>query len=463
MDMQTSITTHILTQQNLITIHEAQCFNEEAVALSIDLIDYLYHHSDYDSETVAQSCAQYFGLAYLDSQTLNQAHLDGYSLQFQKSNDWVTALYRPCDFESHYNTSKTYFISAKLFFEYYQKLSKVPDDTILKQTTIAELNALIHYAIRQQASDIHIEPQSQQYQIRIRIDGQLHAYQTRHVKEVQPIIMRLKVLSGVDITQNRLPQDGQMTHQHAHQNYDCRLSFCPTLWGEKVVMRILESNQHMLQMHALGLEIQQKTLLLDLVNKKQGLILVTGPTGSGKTQTLYSILNYLNRIESNIISIEDPIEIKLNGINQIQVDKNIGLCFADILRSILRQDPDIIMIGEIRDTETAKLAIHAALTGHLVLATLHAQDSHDTIARLGNLGVSYPDIRSTLKLVIAQRLIKKPAGGRVGIFELLKMDKQPKQVLSLWDAGMIKVKRQEITLEALTQVIPPPELEVVDD
>lgn len=463
MDMQTSITAQLLTHQKLMTLHKARYFSQEALALNIDLIDYLYHHSNFDSERVAQICSQYFGLPYCDHLTHDQVQLNGHSLKFEKDENWITAIYRPCDFETHYNPLHTYFISAQLFFEHYQKLSKAPDDKIREQTTIAELNALIHYAIQKQASDIHIEPQAQQYQVRIRIDGQLLTYQTRHSNEVQPLVTRLKVLSGVDITQNRLPQDGQMTHQYRQQNYDCRLSFCPTLWGEKVVIRILESNQHMLQIQTLGLEAQQKSMLLEIINRKQGLILVTGPTGSGKTQTLYSILNYLNRTESNIISIEDPIEIKLSGINQIQVDDPIGLSFSHILRSILRQDPDIIMIGEIRDSETAKLAIHAALTGHLVLATLHAQDSHETITRLKNLSISDTDIQSTLKLIIAQRLIKKPTGGRIGIFELLKMNKNPKQILSLWEAGMIKVKRGDITLKTLKQVIPSPELEYTDD
>lgn len=467
MGMPISITAAALIDQLIITTTEAKQFENEAAALNIDLIDYLYHHSSYDSESIARACANYFGITYLETAELENARLIGHSIHFQDKGSAAIAIYRPADIKRAYKAAKTYFISAKYYLNLYQKLARQSGKLSIEQTTIAELNALINYAIDHRCSDIHIEPQQHQQQIRLRIDGELQVYQSRSTDEIQPIITRLKVLSKVDITQNRLPQDGQMTYHREQRDYDCRLSFCPSLWGEKVVIRLLESNQHTLQLNELGLEPQQKQLLLRTLQCKQGFILVTGPTGSGKTQTLYTILSYLNRIESNIISIEDPVEIKLNGITQIQVDDKIGLSFATILRSLLRQDPDIIMIGEIRDHETAELAIHAAHTGHLVLATLHTQNAFESIARLENLGISHYNITSTIKLVIAQRLIKKQTQGRTGVFELADIAKAthqpPTNFMSLWDAGMAKVNRNEISLSELKRIIPQPQTAVTYD
>ena len=230
-------------------------------------------------------------------------------------------------------------------------------------------------------------------------------------------------MAQLDIAESRLPQDGRFTFTHNNHHCDCRINFCPTIRGEKVVIRLLDANQHLLQLNELGLLDDQKEMLLTHLNKAQGLILVTGPTGSGKTQTLYTAINYLNRITTNISTIEDPVEIKLHGINQIAVDESIELTFSTALRALLRQDPDIIMVGEIRDHETAELAIRAAQTGHLVLATLHTQDAAEAIPRLENLGVSRFNIASSLTLVIAQRLIRQLSDGalksRTGIFELL--------------------------------------------
>ncbi|WP_223846256.1 type IV-A pilus assembly ATPase PilB [Wenzhouxiangella sp. AB-CW3] len=267
------------------------------------------------------------------------------------------------------------------------------------------VNKVLVDAIRKGASDIHFEPYEEEYRVRFRVDGVL-VTQVRPPKRMSPrLSARLKVMANLDIAERRIPQDGRIKLNISKgQAYDFRVSTCPTLWGEKIVLRILDSSGAYLGPEKLGFEPKQQEDYLAAINKPYGMVLVTGPTGSGKTVTLYTALGILNDEGRNISTVEDPVEIRMKGINQVQQNTKQGLTFAAALRSFLRQDPDIIMVGEIRDLETAEIAIKAAQTGHLVLSTLHTNDAPASIARLTNMGVPSYNIVSTVHLVLAQRL-----------------------------------------------------------
>ncbi|OTA21809.1 hypothetical protein Xbed_00057 [Xenorhabdus beddingii] len=268
------------------------------------------------------------------------------------------------------------------------------------------INQTILTSIQRRASDIHFEPSQQGYQIRIRVDGILHTMQTPPPEMNTSIPARLKIMAKLNIAEKRQPQDGQFDWGESKNSYAIRISTLPTLHGEKIVLRILNTI-HQLSLEQLGLPESQLLLLKQKIRLPQGMILVTGPTGSGKTVTLYSCLQYLNQAKKNICSVEDPVEIPLNGINQTPVNNKIGLDFAKVLRALLRQDPDIIMVGEIRDNETAEISMKAAQTGHLVLSTLHTNSTIDTLSRLKSLGISGYTTASCVKLIIAQRLVRK--------------------------------------------------------
>ncbi|GAB2574770.1 type IV-A pilus assembly ATPase PilB [Dyella jejuensis] len=270
------------------------------------------------------------------------------------------------------------------------------------------VNKILVDAIRRGASDIHFEPFESQYRVRLRMDGMLRAVASPPMKLASRISARLKVMAGLDIAERRVPQDGRiklnLSKSHA---MDFRVSTLPTLFGEKVVLRILDSSSAKLGIDKLGYEEEQKQLYLDAIHKPYGMVLVTGPTGSGKTVSLYTALNILNTAERNISTVEDPVEIRVEGINQVQQNVKRGMTFAAALRSFLRQDPDVIMVGEIRDLETAEIAIKAAQTGHMVLSTLHTNDAPQTVARLMNMGIAPYNITSSVTLVIAQRLARR--------------------------------------------------------
>jgi len=268
------------------------------------------------------------------------------------------------------------------------------------------VNVMILQAVRQRASDIHIEPQENRVRIRYRIDGTLYNVMTPP-KHIQPaLVSRVKIMAEMDIAERRLPQDGRISLQVENREVDVRVSTIPTVFGEKVVMRILDKGAAIVGIEKLGLLIENHQRFESLISHPYGILLLTGPTGSGKTTTLYSILSRLNSTERNIISIEDPVEYQLTGVNQVQVNPKAGLTFAGGLRSFLRQDPDIIMVGEIRDEETARIAIHAALTGHLVLSTLHTNDAAGAVTRLVDMGIEPFLVASSLVGVIAQRLVR---------------------------------------------------------
>jgi type IV pilus assembly protein PilB len=266
-------------------------------------------------------------------------------------------------------------------------------------------------AIQRGASDIHIEPYEKELRIRFRIDGVLQPVMGPPLKYRDPITSRLKIMARLDIAEKRLPQDGRIkarfTNQDTLREIDFRVSCLPTLFGEKIVLRLLDREQLRLDMSRLGLEPAALAMFEAAIRRPWGMVLVTGPTGSGKTNTLYSAITQLNQPGVNILTAEDPVEFNIAGINQLQVRDQIGLTFASALRSFLRQDPNVILVGEIRDLETAAIAVRAALTGHMVLSTLHTNDAPSTINRLVNMGVEAFLVNSSVNLVCAQRLVRR--------------------------------------------------------
>ena len=368
------------------------------------------------------------------------------------------------------------------------------DDTS-EAPIIKLVNHIISQSIKARASDIHIEPYQNSFTVRYRVDGILYDLLTPP-KWIQPaLISRIKVMSKMNIAEKRLPQDGRFDVKIGDQNIDLRVSTIPTAFGERVVMRLLNKSGSLLELKDVGLTPQRLKLAKRLVTNPNGIILVTGPTGSGKTTTLYAILSSINKPDINIITIEDPVEYQIKGISQIQVSPKIGLSFARGLRSIVRQDPDVILVGEIRDQETADIAVQSALTGHLVFSTLHTNDSASAITRLVDMGVEPFLISSSVLAVMAQRLVrelcdycKKPYRpnevylnsiglspeqfgkgqlykavgcekcfhtgyrGRLGIFEIMVMNEELKTlILQTFDSNRIKAVAQKNKMVTLRQ------------
>lgn len=362
-------------------------------------------------------------------------------------------------------------------------------DSMIDAPIVKFVNAILAEAIRRKVADIHFEPYEKNYRVRFRIDGSLVESASPPAGTSAAIAARIKIISKLDIAEKRLPQDGRLkVKTSAGKEMDFRVSTLPTLWGEKIVLRLLDRATLELDMTKLGFEEEELRLFKSVIQQPQGMILVTGPTGSGKTTTIYSALAELNRSDVNISTAEDPVEFNLEGINQVQMNSDIGLTFASTLRAFLRQDPDIIMVGEIRDFETAEIAFKAASTGHLVVSTLHTNDAPSTVVRLLEMGVAPYIITSCLNLIVAQRLVGKicencktpvdvPAHtlinlgvpqdevreyqvfkgqgcsncnntgikGRVAVFELLAMSEKMKEmILSGGTSGQIRVlARQE--------------------
>lgn len=305
------------------------------------------------------------------------------------------------------------------------------------------VNIILTEAVKKGASDIHIEPYEKEFRIRYRIDGTLHEQMTPPLKMRDAIISRIKILSKLDISEKRLPQDGRiklkMNLDGRKKELDYRVSVLPTLFGEKVVLRLLDSDNLMLDMTKLGFEQHSLDIFLRSVDRPWGMVLVTGPTGSGKTNTLYSAIQRLNTPDTNIMTAEDPVEFNMAGINQVQVRENIGLNFAAALRSFLRQDPNTILVGEIRDFETAEISIKASLTGHLVLSTLHTNDAPSTISRLMNMGIEPFLVATSVHCILAQRLARR----------VCKECKSPIEVpvQALIDIGMTKEEAENAKIE----------------
>ena len=394
---------------------------------------------------------------------------------------------------------------------------KIEDLTVPEQAgqVVRLTNSIIKDAIDSLASDVHFEPACDDMVVRFRVDGILHDIMTIPTAMKKEIISRVKVLAKLDITERRRAQDGHINLRHKGNDYDLRVSVMPTIDGEKIVVRILDKSRLSIDLTTLGISKEELILIEEAVNRPYGMILVTGPTGSGKTTTLYAMLRSINAIEKNIITIENPVEYKLDRINQIQIDPASGETFAGALRSIVRQDPDVIMVGEIRDLETAEIAIQAALTGHLVLATLHTNDAVTAITRLRELGIASFLIASSIVMAAAQRLVRKicpdckgqyqPEGqmlqllgvdehttakfvhgegcnycfntgfrGREGVFEILKADEDIRSAIladknalaikktavkkgmkTLLDSAILKVFEGQTSVEEVKRVIAP--------
>lgn len=294
-------------------------------------------------------------------------------------------------------------------------MSDLPKDEDINEAKMTDedapivklVNQIISNAVAQRVSDIHIDPQERDFRVRYRVDGMLKTERTipKHLQNV--ITARIKIMGNLNITENRVPQDGRMKINVHFKPIDIRLSTLPSIYGEKIVMRILDLSNAISDIEKIGFSQENKEKFAQMIEKPNGIVLITGPTGSGKSSTLYAALQKLNSEDVNIITVEDPVEYQLEGINQVQVNENVGMTFAKGLRSILRQDPDIVMVGEIRDLETAQIAIRASLTGHLVLSTLHTNSSIASITRLDDMGVEPFLISSSLAGVVAQRLVRK--------------------------------------------------------
>jgi general secretion pathway protein E len=371
------------------------------------------------------------------------------------------------------------------------------------------LNATFIKGIRSEASDIHFEPNSKNVKVRFRIDGHLQDVDEIGIGSYQQLISRVKVIGKMNVSERRLPQDGRVRLRIGTKEIDLRISTIPTVFGERLVLRILDKSNRLVGLEELGLIEKDFEIIERIIKKPHGLILVTGPTGAGKSTTLYSIIQKIKSPEKNIITIEDPVEYQIDGISQIQVKPKIDLTFANGLRSILRQDPDVIMIGEIRDIETAEIALHASMTGHLVLSTLHTNDAPSSVIRLIDLGVQNFLVSASLECVIAQRLVRKICDnckieykpndieksffkskvkrlyrgkgceycfntgykGRIGIFEIFPIDDDARRLImdtkkvnnigqyfiskgykSLFEDGLIKVEKGVTTIDEVLKL-----------
>lgn len=296
------------------------------------------------------------------------------------------------------------------------------------------INTIVDNAILNSVSDIHIEPDEFELRVRYRIDGVLREIMRTNIGMLDPVVSRIKIMANLNIAEKRVPQDGRINYRSREKNIDLRISTAPTMWGETVVMRLLDKSNFSLNLQTLGMDKSDLEKINEIISKPYGILLVCGPTGSGKTTSLYSFLNVLNNVEKNIITIEDPVEYNFKGINQMQVNTKIGFTFASGLRSILRQDPDIIMVGEIRDNETAEISVRAALTGHLVLSTIHTNNAVGTITRLEDMTIEPFLISSTVIGIVAQRLVRKicPNCGEEHISDFREMNllglKQPVKI-----------------------------------
>ncbi|PKR76940.1 type II secretion system protein GspE [Halalkalibacillus sediminis] len=294
------------------------------------------------------------------------------------------------------------------FEDQYQE-DHVQDLTIEEEASpvVKLMNQMIHQAVVEKASDIHVDPQEDRVVIRFRVDGTLKTDQSLAKSVQSSLTTRIKIMAGLDITEQRVPQDGRIKRKVEGRDIDLRVSTLPTIFGEKIVIRVLDIMSVSNHLEELGFEEKNLNSFIKMIEQPYGIVLLTGPTGSGKTSTMYAALTRLNKEETNIITVEDPVEYQLDGVNQIQVNSKVGLTFASGLRSILRQDPDIIMVGEIRDNDTANMAVRASITGHLVLSTLHTNDSIGAISRLLNMDVEMFLVGSSLNGIVAQRLVRR--------------------------------------------------------
>ncbi len=445
-----------LIQDGLLTENDAKSYSREAQKNKTPLINYLVANKLVDSKTIASKASIEFGLPYFDLDAIDVRSLpmdlvseklirNFHTLPlFTRGKTLFLAISDPTNMQAlddikfqsrlHPETilveenklvkaietaleAKDNSMSA-LLDEDLENLDITGGDEAIAQSEINSdiddapivrfVNKILLDAIKKGASDIHMEPYEKHFRIRFRADGMLYQVASPPANIATRIVSRVKVMSRMDIAERRVPQDGRIKMTISkHRAIDFRVNTCPTLFGEKVVLRILDPTTAQIGIEKLGFEPDQQKLFLTAINKPYGLVLVTGPTGSGKTVTLYTGLNLLNSIDRNISTAEDPVEITVEGINQVNINPKAGLTFAGALRAFLRQDPDIIMVGEIRDLETADIAVKAAQTGHLVLSTLHTNDAPQTLNRLMLMGVAPFNIVSAVNLIMAQRLARR--------------------------------------------------------
>src|SRR5471030_813645 len=444
-----------LVLAELLTDKSAQQAYQQAQRNRISLVSYLVQNKLVRSRQVAEIASEHFGMALLDlncldketqpkglvSEKLVRQH---HALPlWRRGNKLFVGISDPTNhqaindiqFSTGLNTEAILVEDDKLsdaiekFFDTNSGLGEMADvdlgleiETVddSKETTLSGqsdaddapvvrfVNKMLLDAIRLGSSDLHFEPYEKTFRVRLRTDGILHEVAKPPIHLASRIAARLKVMASLDISERRKPQDGRIKLRISKTKaIDFRVNTLPTLWGEKIVMRILDPSSAQMGIDALGYEPDQKALYLEALKQPQGMILVTGPTGSGKTVSLYTGLNILNTVDINISTAEDPVEINMEGINQVNVNPKQGLDFAQALRSFLRQDPDVIMVGEIRDLETAEIAIKAAQTGHMVLSTLHTNSAAETLTRLHNMGIPGFNIATSINLIIAQRLARK--------------------------------------------------------
>ena len=472
MDTQTdqcSLALALMDAQVLPSAELNHCI-QEANNIQQSLAHYLYEQQLLSSDQIILLCCEYYGLPVITPKLIDEPIIENTVAYFSLREQPCVAITDPDVLTTLQPSYTVFLISLNDFNALKTRYQPISDDTI--HTSVIELlNQLIIDALKQNASDIHLEPTAKAMQLRYRIHGQLKLIRSIDCATAAPLIMRLKVIGKCDITQHRLAQDGQFSLHHQTASADCRLSICPTVHGEKAVIRLFDKHKKRLSLSEIGLSPSQQNTIEACLRRPQGLILVTGPTGCGKTQTLYSMLHHINHQQLNISTIEDPVEIQLPGINQISINPERQFDYAHILCALLRQDPDVIMVGEIRDRDTAIHAIRAAQTGHLVLSTLHTNDAISAIQRLRNLGIPAHDISSTLRLVVAQRLLPIK-DGRHALFECFELTPPILSAIaasqtqadlyaiakdqgfeSLWAQGMKHVESGMITQSILESVI----------
>ncbi len=446
-----------LVKDGLLTESDAQLHSEEAIKKRVPLVRYLVANRILDSLSIANTVSREFGLPLLDIsefsigvmpvKLVNEKLIRQHRVLplFKRGNKLFLAVSDPTCFQALDEIKFHTRLSTESIVVEDDKLGVAIDvaleaaDTSIREMLDADLdnlqisggdederradvdtsevddapivrfvNKILLDAIKKGASDIHVEPYEKNFRIRFRQDGMLHEIASPPANLASRLTSRIKVMSRMDIAERRIPQDGRIKMAISRNRaIDFRVNTCPTLFGEKIVLRILDPTSAQIGIEKLGFEPEQQQNFLRAINKPYGMILVTGPTGSGKTVTLYTALNLLNQPDVNISTAEDPVEITVPGINQVNVNIKTGLTFAEALRAFLRQDPDIIMVGEIRDLETAEIAVKAAQTGHLVLSTLHTNDAPQTLNRLMQMGVPAFNIASSVLLIMAQRLARR--------------------------------------------------------
>ncbi|WP_281066852.1 type IV-A pilus assembly ATPase PilB [methane-oxidizing endosymbiont of Gigantopelta aegis] len=454
-ELQFSGLARCLVSEGLLTKEAAQQALAASAEQKISLISYLVNHDKIDSRIIASIASQEFGVPFFDLDAIDISALPTKLLDeklirqhhalplFKRGNRLFVATSDPTNFQALDEIKFHTRLNTENILVEEDKLSKAIDAALeAAETAMTDLldedldnidissgeeekppedtsdvddapivrfvNKILLDAIKKGVSDIHLEPFEKKFRIRYRSDGILYEAASPPVNISNRIISRIKVMSRMDIAERRVPQDGRIKMQLSkNRAIDFRVNTCPTLYGEKVVLRILDPTSAQMGIEKLGFEPEQQELFLSAIHKPYGMVLVTGPTGSGKTVSLYTGLNILNSMERNISTAEDPVEITVEGINQVNVNPKAGLTFAEALKAFLRQDPDIIMVGEIRDLETASIAVKAAQTGHLVLSTLHTNDAPQTINRLMQMGIEPFNIVSAINLVMAQRLARR--------------------------------------------------------